>query len=520
MKHLKLEELSIEQKLGMVYCARPQNEEDLDFVIELVKKRALGCVQLPPTKPDFVTRVREAADYPILIACDTETGFPGSDLPPVPLMALSACNNEEYYRVFAKGIATDARKAGFNVTWSPVVDILRCNGANKVHRHLSDDPERVAKAAEIMARVYKKNGYLAGGKHYPGGKDKPYDGHMAGIPSDKTVQELEEFDLIPYKRLMEQDLLPSIMTCHLTFKNIDPEHPATLSPKVQKIIRDMGFDGVNFTDSFAMMPILQKYGEENVIGMAVAAGNDIVLPNYRTPDRICFGYLQKNYEDGMIPEERLNEAVRRVLTAQEFVSAEPEEPDTFTEEDRAVFNGIARDCITAICDEGVEPALSKDKSKLFVIVTETPTPENEIELEISTPRWYFPDKIIEKIRQEFPDAGIECIPEFQTRFQNERVLLAAANYDEVVFITVCNTLPYLGTDCLTRRVEGLIDCVNLIGKLGAVVHFGNPYALQPLMHVSRKLFGYIMPDAQPYAIEVLSGKIPAKGTLPFYIDFQ
>jgi hypothetical protein len=66
----------------------------------------------------------------------------------------------------------------------------------------------------------------------------------------------------------------------------------------------------------------------------------------------------------------------------------------------------------------------------------------------------------------------------------------------------------------------MIDCVNLAGKLAAVVHFGNPFALQPLLHVKRKIFGYTMPDTQLYAIEVLDGKLPAKGTLPFHVEFK
>jgi len=39
-------------------------------------------------------------------------------------------------------------------------------------------------------------------------------------------------------------------------------------------------------------------------------------------------------------------------------------------------------------------------------------------------------------------------------------------------------------------------------------------------HVPRRLFGYQMPDSQLRAIEVLSGKLPAKGKLPYNITFR
>lgn len=520
MQLLKLDEMTTEQKLGMTYCARPNTPEDYAFVFELIKKRALGCVQVAPTRPERVQQIKELADYPILIICDCETGFPTSDIPKIPLIALSACNNDEYYRVFAKGVVTEAKKVGFNGTWSPVVDVLYCDGANRVHRMLSDDPMRVAKASEIIAGVYKSYGYMSSGKHYPGTKENPYDGHMAPTPSNKTVEDLMNVDLVPYKYLLERGLLPSIMTSHNVFKNIDPDNAGTMSPKIQKIIRDMGFDGVTFTDSFAMMAILQKYGEENVLGLAIAAGNDIVLPNYRTRDREAFAMLVKNYEDGMFTEERLDEAVRRVLKLHEFVGAEPECNDPFTDEDLAKFEDMAKDCITAVCDEGVSPALDPDKKHLFVVLTDNSFAEDDNLMEITTKNWYYPKQIADKIRQEYPEAEVMYLPELPNQHQNEKILNASVQFDDVVFITFCMTQAYLGTDCLTRRVENMIDCINLSGKLAGVVHFGNPFALQPLLHVKRKIFGYTMPKTQLYAIDVLKGSIPAKGTLPFTIEFR
>ena len=523
MKNLLFDELTLEQKLGMVYCARPKTDEDIDFTVELIKKHALGCVQLSPKKPHHMQRVREAADYPLLIICDTEKGFPTSDLPKISLMALSACNEPKYFRTFAKGVVTEAKKAGFNGTWGPVIDILDAERPASPSRKFSDDPMRVARCAEEIARVYKQYGYLSCGKHYPGGtKALGYDGHMAPSYANETEEDLRSRDLLPYKYLMDKGLLPSIMTSHMTFAKIDPDNAGTLSPKVQGIIRDMGFEGVCFSDSFAMMAILQKYGEENVQGLAIAAGVDIVLPNYRTRVKTSFEWLVKNYEDGMFTQERLDEAVRRVLKAQEFVGTAPETDELLTDEDRAIFDSMAKDCITAVCDEGVDAALPAGKSHLFVIVTDNSFSQDEAvaALEISEKQWYFPEKIAKKIQEVYPDAGIIYLPELPNAKENERVLVESKKYDDVVFVTYCNTAAYLGTDCMTRRVENLIDCVNLGDKLEAIVHFGNPFALQPLLHVKRKILGYNMPTTQPYTIDVLAGKIPAKGTLPFDIKFK
>jgi hypothetical protein len=73
---------------------------------------------------------------------------------------------------------------------------------------------------------------------------------------------------------------------------------------------------------------------------------------------------------------------------------------------------------------------------------------------------------------------------------------------------------------MTRRVEAVINSLIYSGKVSAIVHFGNPYALEPVFHVPRRIFGYMMPDSQLHAIEVLAGKLPAKGKMPYDITFR
>lgn len=515
-----LSQMTIEQKVGMTYCARCIREGDEEFTIELIKKRAVGCIQLNPYQKAVAERVLKEIDYPIILINDAEMGYPTSPLPKIPLVSLSACNKKEYFEAFAKGVVHDAKNEGINGTWGPVVDIQVVDGPCRVHRRFSDNPYEVAKAAEIISEIYKKNHFLSTGKHYPRGDDSPFDTHMTDGISNATEKELVEFDLVPYIELMNKGLLPSIMTNHNVYVNIDPEYPASLSKKVIDIIRNLGFDGITFTDSFAMMGILQKFGEENVYGMAINAGNDIVLPNYRTSVEDAYNLLLQNYKDGAFSEERLNEAARRVLTGMAYVGEKPENPTVFTKEDEKLLHDVSKACITAVCDEGTDAKLSgNDEDRLFIVTT----PMENVGGgggEISVADWYKAEKIAEKIKKEFPKSGVEFIPEYSTQRDNDRVLTAATKYKEVVFVTYCTTTSYLGTDCFTRRLESVINCLIHSGKLSTVVHFGNPYAVNKLLHVKRKIFGYLITESQNYAIDVLKGNIKAEGTLPFNIDFN
>ena len=222
----------------------------------------------------------------------------------------------------------------------------------------------------------------------------------------------------------------------------------------------------------------------------------------------------------MFTEERLNEAVRRVLKAQETVAAKPENPTVFTENDRKMLDNVARDCITAVTDGG-SPVLDKESKKLFVVMTENAVEKDQdYNAEIEIVPWYRPENIANRIRENFPDAEIEFIPEFSGWGAHCRVLKHATTVDEVIAVTFCDTQCYMGTDGLTRRAESWINSLSYSGKVSAIVHFGNPYALKNIENVPRRIFGYTIPESQPYAIDVLAGKMEARGKLPFDISFD
>ncbi len=518
--NLNIENMTIEQKLSLLLCVRRFQEDDMEFIMKMVKKRAISCIQANPRKPEQWKPILEAADYPILVLNDMEQGFPPSTLPQIPVISLAACGKKEYYESFAKGVIRDAKAEGFNGNWGPVLDLHRIAGPFNVGRNFSDDPKVVAECVAIISEIYKQNHFLSTGKHFPGGQDCPFDTHMTEGFTHLSKEELMEVDIYPYIELHQKGLLPCIMTNHQVYTSLDTEYPASLSKKCIDIIREHGFDGVCFTDSLAMMGILQKYGEKNAYGLAIYAGNDIILPNFYTSAEECYEMLCEAYNEGMFTEERVNEAVRRILAAMDFVSQTPENPTVFTEKDEENLKAVAKDCITAVLDDGISASLGgKNEDKLFVITTNSAAGDI-IEQEImEKPGWYSPVLIGKTIQKEFPGAGIIYSPEFPTYTENQAILVEATKYKEVIFCTYCQSQCYLGTDSLTRRVEAVINCLVHSGKTDTVVHFGNPFALNNLMHIKRKIFGFQIKESQKYCIEALAGKFEPQGKLPFKADF-
>ena len=523
MNYLKVEDLTTEQKLGMLLCGRRwDTQEDIDFTLELIKNHALGSVQIPINKnaPELIKKIKEVADYPIIIVNDMERGYPLSDVPKMSALTLAACATEEHYKAFAKSIVAFAKADGFNGTWGPNVDILHFNTPAGVMRSYADNPKDVTKATKTIAKVFMENGFFASAKHYPGGSEA-YDTHMAEGITPFTEEELLNFDLVPYLELLKDGLLPAAMTIHSIFSNIDPENPTTLSKKVLGILREHGFDGVFFSDSLAMMGILQKYGEENAYGICVDAGIDNVLTNYRTPTETCYQMLKNCYEKGLFSEERLNEATRRVLALQQWVGEHADIVPEFTEQERETLESAARDCITAVCDDNLSADLGDpDKRRLFVIVTPVQFGEDSITMEISDDGWFKPRALADHIKATFKNSDVEFISEYPSAKQNEALLVKATDHDEIVFITSCAYGCYVGVDGLTKRTEALINCTNISGKVSAVVHFGNPYAMEELDHIKRIIFGYNCTESQKYAVDVLAGKIPAKGKMPLKLNLK
>ena len=58
MEFLKLEDLTVEQKIGMVLCARRFREDDVEFILELVKNVPSVPFRLPPGDPKSLKRSR------------------------------------------------------------------------------------------------------------------------------------------------------------------------------------------------------------------------------------------------------------------------------------------------------------------------------------------------------------------------------------------------------------------------------------------------------------------------------
>ncbi len=225
--------------------------------------------------------LREVMGPLALIGLDQEGGsvIRATFLPQAPAaMALGACGDLEQAQHVGAAVSRGLRSLGINWNFAPVVDVNN-NPANPViaERSFSADPLAVARLAGAWMEGAMSEGVACCIKHFPGHGDTHTDSHHALPTVDKSLTELEQLELIPFRALA--GTAPAVMTAHIVYPQIDAEHPATLSHKVLTgVLREaIGYAGVVITDALMMKAVYDRYGHARASVLTLQAGADLVL---------------------------------------------------------------------------------------------------------------------------------------------------------------------------------------------------------------------------------------------------
>ena len=518
LTELKFEDLTLEQKLGMtIVPVLHGKQQDEEFIFDMIKRRAVGAVWIQHSfanTEEQIKKVREIADYPILIFTDAESGI--GDFLVGKHNAIGTTGSVKHAYAFGKAVGVTARKMGYNVVCDPVVDM---NDGSM--RSLGTDKEKVTELASAIAKGMHDGGVLTVAKHYPGGRAiKKVDAHMAESTSADTKEDLLNYAVYPYVKLWESGLLDGLMTRHQRFINIDDKHPASLSKAVIDIIREEGYEGFAITDALCMMGIRAKFDDVEAKGLAINAGNDLLLPYVRENEDM-FNQYKEAYEKGLINDEALDAAVKRVLAAQHKTLLLPTEGD-LTEEEIATFNSINKDGVYVHKDEGLSDSISKDGKHFFIVCIkqEAVLKDGKVDVDTFSSGWNKPERILKKIEELFPNSKQLFIHEYPSQNEMMRALSDSLGCDQLVVMTFTEALAYTGPEYLTHRVVNLISSMQMTNRISTLIHFGNPHVLEELPHIPRVIFGGHAADSVDATLEVLAGDYPANGVPTYKFKLQ
>ena len=278
----------------------------------------------------FQETVRALDDPPLLIGIDQEGGLisrlkesKGFSEFPSPMALAANPDPAASIRSMVQAQAAELKALGINVILGPTIDVNN-NPANPVigTRAFGSQPEQVSALAQVEIEAYQQVGILAVAKHFPGHGDTTQDSHSELPLVSHDRARLDSVELMPFRAAIRSGVA-GIMSAHVIFPAVDDTSnlPATLSHKVLTglLRNELNFEGLAMTDSLEMGALAQAgYTIPKAAAAALAAGADLLLFN-ATPDvyRETQQLIAEQVKTGVIPQQRLDEAVRRVLRAKE-----------------------------------------------------------------------------------------------------------------------------------------------------------------------------------------------------------
>ena len=224
-------------------------------------------------------------------------------------------SEEEAYNC-GETIGAYLSELGFNVDFAPDADVLTQSGSVVIgDRSFGSDAGLVTKYAVAYSNGLHAHGIMSTFKHFPGHGATEADTHEGYAYTNATYEELMATELQPFSaaQMCGVDL---VMVAHISAPNVvGDDTPCSLSEKmITGILRtDLGYDGLVITDAMNMGAIAKNYDSGIAAKMAVKAGVDMVL--MPSDFQAAYSGLYTAVRSGEISEERIDESVRRILTA-------------------------------------------------------------------------------------------------------------------------------------------------------------------------------------------------------------
>ncbi len=215
-------------------------------------------------------------------------------------------------------MAKELIACGVNMNFAPVVDVLQGPTTKAIgDRAFSDNAEVVANLGSAALRGLMRGGVLGVAKHFPGHGAVAGDSHKELPVCQKTVDELEASDWVPFRKIF-RSRAEGVMTAHILYPKIDADRPATLSRKILQdyLRKSLRYSKLIFSDDLEMGALQEKYSLKDAAFLAIEAGCDQILMCHEWGQiEEVHAYLVNAFATGALPMKRLDESLARIQAA-------------------------------------------------------------------------------------------------------------------------------------------------------------------------------------------------------------
>ncbi|MDQ0241526.1 glycoside hydrolase family 3 protein [Arthrobacter bambusae] len=229
---------------------------------------------------------------------------------------LGRLDDVELTAASASAIGHELAGLGINLNLAPDADVNSAPDNPVIGvRSFGAEPGLVARHTAAWIRGLEDAGVASCAKHFPGHGDTTTDSHLALPRVTADAATLDARELVPFRALVAARGA-TVMTSHILVEALDPDHPATFSPRILQDLlrRDMGFEGVIITDALDMAGASAQTGIPEAAVRALIAGADLLCLGSETGPALfeqTITAIADAVGDGRLPMERLADAVAR-----------------------------------------------------------------------------------------------------------------------------------------------------------------------------------------------------------------
>ena len=325
-----VQNMSLDQKLGQMVIVEFYGSTLNSDLNQMIQGNRVSGVLIENKNGNAQTRsqlialnqaMQKAAAIPLFISTDFEGGY-------VNELRLITGERSSEQTIGATGdpnvaynaghsAAADLAALGLNVNFMPIVDVLtNPNNPGLPMRTFGSDPTLVTNMGRAYLKGLTDGGIIGCLKHFPGLGSASIDPHQSLPSMNRSLATLNAVDLVPYRTLIDEGIVPMVMVTHILNPQLDPNLPTSLSPNVVTGIlrKQLNFKGVIISDTLWMGGISNKYSLAQAAVLAVKAGTDLLLGPRGLADtqNMIYG-LHQAVMSGQISQTQIDASVARIL---------------------------------------------------------------------------------------------------------------------------------------------------------------------------------------------------------------
>ncbi|AVQ34154.1 glycoside hydrolase family 3 protein [Staphylococcus muscae] len=332
-----IKNLTDEEKIGQLFFNLFSLEDSGDFNQsaltneDILKKYHIGGARYQGGNKEQVqqllNQLQAHSKLPLLIAANCDSGGNGACSDGTYIASAAQCEAAQNPIVaYNAGLVSgrESKALGVNVNFDPCVDILE-NWRNTIvnTRSYGTTADTVIKYTNAFIDGFRQTSdMITCIKHFPGDGTEERDQHLVLGVNEQSVEQWDH----SFRKVYENHIkngVEMIMAGHIALpsysKKLNPSLtdrdilPATLSPElITDLLKDdMNFNGLVITDASHMLGMTAAMRREDYVPRAIAAGCDMFL--FFNDIEEDFNFMLNGYKNGVITEERLHDALRRIL---------------------------------------------------------------------------------------------------------------------------------------------------------------------------------------------------------------